>query len=124
MRTIAIQADGGPDGNDAVMEAALLFIVTHIPVGLKGFKFDGDLHNGTIVNHRHQGEWVVSFRPTGRDAATRRRDPSPHLHQPPRRGAGHHRAPSGARRDRRTAGGHQPPVCEPGTGCVGLTARS
>jgi len=73
MRTIAIQADGGPDGNDAVMEAALLFIVTHIPVGLKGFKFDGDLHNGTIVNHRHQGDWVVSFRPTGRDAATRRR---------------------------------------------------
>ena len=79
MRTIAIQADGGLDGNDAVMEAALLFIVTHIPVGLKGFKFDGDLHNGTIVNHRHQGEWVVSFRPIGRDAATRRRTyTSPH----------------------------------------------
>ena len=64
MRTIAIQADGGPDGNDAVMEAALLFIVIHTPVGLKGFKFDGGLHDGTVVNHRHQGEWVVSFRPS------------------------------------------------------------
>src|SRR5262249_32126676 len=34
----------------------------------------------------------------------RRRDPPPHLHQPPRRGAGHHRAPPRARRDRRAAG--------------------
>ena len=120
MRTIAIQADGGPDGNDAVMEAALLFIVTHIPVGLRGFKFDGDLHNGTIVNHRHQGEWVVSFRPTGRDA----RDPPPRLHQPPCRGAGHHRAPPRSRRDRQLLAGNNPTVCEPGTGRVGLTARS
>jgi hypothetical protein len=120
MRTIAIQADGGPDGNDAVMEAALVFIVTHIPVGLKGFKFDGDLHNGTIVNHRHQGEWVVSFRPTGRDAATRRRTYT----SPP--------AVVRAIIERRhvpdvTAellAGNNPTVCEPGTGCVGLTARS
>ena len=73
MRTISIQADGGPGGNDDVMRGALRYIVTTMPVGDKGFKFDGDLHDGTIVNHRVSGEWVVSFRPTGRDAATRRR---------------------------------------------------
>jgi hypothetical protein len=73
MRAITIQADGGPGGNDQVMEDAILHIVTHIPVGGKGFKFDGDLHDGTIVNHRREGAWVVSFRPIGRDAAARRR---------------------------------------------------
>ena len=30
----------------------------------KGLKFDGDLHTGTIVNHRSEGEWTVSFRPS------------------------------------------------------------
>jgi hypothetical protein len=73
MRTISIQADGGPGGNDPVMRGALRYIVTRMPVGQRGFKFDGDLHDGTIVNHRRHGEWVVSFRPIGKDAATRRR---------------------------------------------------
>lgn len=78
MRTIAIQADGGPGGNDQVMEGALLYIVTHIPVGGKGFKFDGDLHDGTIVNHRALGQWVVSFRPIGTDSDRRRRYTNPY----------------------------------------------
>jgi hypothetical protein len=77
MRTISIQADGGPGGNDQVMEDALLHIVTHIPVGGKGFKFDGDLHDGTIVNHRALGQWVVSFRPIDGDSARRRRYTNP-----------------------------------------------
>jgi hypothetical protein len=66
MRTISIRADGGPGGND-VMRGALRYIVTTMPVSDKGFKFDGDLHDGTIVNHRASGEWVVSFRPIGND---------------------------------------------------------
>lgn len=79
MRTISIQADGGPGGNDQVMEDAVLHIVTHIPVGGKGFKFDGDLHDGTIVNHRALGQWVVSFRPIGGDPSRRRRYTNPYL---------------------------------------------
>jgi hypothetical protein len=79
MRTITIQADGGPGGNDEVMKAALLFIVTSIPVGGKGFKFDGDLDDGTIVNHRHQGDWVVSFRPIARDRTRRHHYTNPYL---------------------------------------------
>ena len=43
-----------------------------MPVSDKGFKFDGDLHDGTIVNHRVSGEWVVSFRPIGDDPSRRR----------------------------------------------------
>jgi hypothetical protein len=73
MRTITIQADGGPGGNDDVMRGALRYIVTNMPVSDKGFKFDGDLHDGTIVKHRCAGEWVVNFRPIGQDAANRRR---------------------------------------------------
>ena len=72
MRTITIQADGGPGGNDDVMRGALRYIVTTMPVSEKGFKFDGGLHDGTIVNHRISGEWVVSFRPIGDDPARRR----------------------------------------------------
>jgi hypothetical protein len=72
MRTISIQADGGPGGNDDVMRGALRYIVTTMPVSDKGFKFDGDLHDGTIVNHRVSGEWVVSFRPIGDDPSRRR----------------------------------------------------
>jgi hypothetical protein len=72
MRTITIQADGGPGGNDDVMRGALRYIVTTMPVSDKGFKFDGDLHTGTIVNHRVSGEWVVSFRPIGDDPSRRR----------------------------------------------------
>ena len=71
MRTISIQADGGPGGNDDVMRGALRYIVTNMPVSDKGFKFDGDLHTGTIVNHRHAGEWVVSFRPIMQDRTRR-----------------------------------------------------
>src|SRR6476469_1097954 len=72
MRTISIQADGGPGGNNDVMRGALRYIVTTMPVSDKGFKFDGDLHDGTIVNHRVSGEWVVSFRPIGDDPGRRR----------------------------------------------------
>lgn len=35
-----------------------------IPVGPDGITFDGDLSNGTIVNHRSEGVWTVSFRPS------------------------------------------------------------
>jgi hypothetical protein len=42
-----------------------------MPVSDKGFKFDGDLHDGTILNHRVHGEWVVSFRPIGDDPERR-----------------------------------------------------
>jgi hypothetical protein len=41
----------------------LAHLVLAIPVGGQGLKFDGDLHTGTIVNHRHEGRWTVSFRP-------------------------------------------------------------
>ena len=78
MRTISIQADGGPGGNDDVMRGALRYIVTHMPVSDKGFKFDGDLHTGTIVNHRHAGEWVVSFRPIAQDRTRRSSYTNPH----------------------------------------------
>jgi hypothetical protein len=77
MRAITIQADGergGISANDDVMRRALRFIVTTMPVGGKGFKFSGpkphhtaDLHHGTVLNHRHPGEWTVSFRPNGGD---------------------------------------------------------
>lgn len=77
MRTISIQADGGPGGNDDVMRGALRYIVTTMPVSDKGFKFDGDLHDGTIVNRRVHGEWVVSFRPIGDDPSRRRRYTNP-----------------------------------------------
>jgi hypothetical protein len=36
MRTITIQADGGPGGNDDVMRGALRYIVTTMPVSDKG----------------------------------------------------------------------------------------
>ena len=62
----------GPGGNDDVMRGALRYIVTTMPVSDKGFKFDGDLHDGTIVNHRVSGVWVVSFRPIGDDLSRRR----------------------------------------------------
>ena len=77
MRAITIQADGergGISANDDVMRRALRFIVTTMPVGGRGFKFSGpkphqtaDLNHGTILNHRHPGEWTVSFRPNGGD---------------------------------------------------------
>jgi hypothetical protein len=61
MRTISIQADG--EHLDQIMEEWLAHLVQAIPVGPHGIKFDGDLSNGTIVNHRSQDRWTVSFRP-------------------------------------------------------------
>jgi hypothetical protein len=70
MRTISIQADG--EHLDRIMEEWLAHLVLAIPVGPHGIKFDGDLSNGTIVNHRAEGKWTVSFRPSpgGRRART------------------------------------------------------
>ncbi len=61
MRTISIQAD---KHLDQVMEEWLAHLLLAIPVGPDGIKFDGDLSNGTIVNHRAEGNWTVSFRPS------------------------------------------------------------
>ncbi len=47
MRTITIQADG-PHLDD-IMEEWLAHLVRAIPVGPHGIKFDGGLHDGTIV---------------------------------------------------------------------------
>jgi hypothetical protein len=62
MRTITIQADG-PHLDD-IIENWLAHLVRAIPVGPHGIKFDGGLHDGTIVNHRSEGVWTVSFRPS------------------------------------------------------------
>jgi hypothetical protein len=62
MRTISIQADG--EHLDRIMEEWLAHLVLAIPVGPHGIKFDGDLSDGTIVNHRAEGRWTVSFRPS------------------------------------------------------------
>ena len=62
MRTISIQADG--DHLDRIMEEWLAYLVLAIPVGPHDIKFDGDLSGGTIVNHRAEGRWTVSFRPS------------------------------------------------------------
>jgi hypothetical protein len=62
MQTISIQADG--ERLDRIMEEWLAHLVLAIPVGPDGIKFDGDLSNGTIVNHRAEGRWTVSFRPS------------------------------------------------------------
>jgi hypothetical protein len=62
MRTISIQADG--EHLDRMMEEWLAHLVLAVPVGPHGIKFDGDLSDGTIVNHRAQGRWTVSLRPS------------------------------------------------------------
>jgi hypothetical protein len=62
MRTISIQADGKLP--DRFMEEWLAHLVLAIPVGPDGIKFDGDLTNGTTVNHRAEGKWTVGFRPS------------------------------------------------------------
>jgi hypothetical protein len=62
MRSISIQADG--KHLDRVMEEWLAHLVLAIPVGQHGIKFDGNLSNGTTVNHRAEGQWTVSFRPS------------------------------------------------------------
>ena len=49
MRTITIQAD---KPLDAIMEQWLAHLVLAIPAGPDGIKFDGDLTNGTTVDHR------------------------------------------------------------------------
>ena len=77
MRTISIQADG--EHLDRIMEEWLAHLVLAIPVGPHGLKFDGDLSDGTIVNHRAEGTWTVSFRPIGGDSSRRRRYTSPYV---------------------------------------------
>ena len=69
MRTISIQAD---KANDQIMTDWLAHLVVAIPVGGEGLKFDGDLHDGTIVNHRQEGVWSVSFRPSPGGSNARR----------------------------------------------------
>jgi hypothetical protein len=49
---------------DHIMETWLAQLVRAIPVGPDGIKFDGDLNDGTIVNHRTESVWTVSFRPS------------------------------------------------------------
>jgi hypothetical protein len=39
-------------------------LVLAIPVGPDGIKFDGDLHDGTVVNRRAESVWTISFRPS------------------------------------------------------------
>lgn len=75
MRTISIQADG--DHLNGIMEEWLAHLVLAIPVGPHGIKFDGDLSSGTIVNHRAEGQWTVSFRPNP-DGSRRRTYTNPH----------------------------------------------
>jgi hypothetical protein len=69
LRTITIQAD---KSLDAIMEQWLAHLVLAIPVGPDGIKFDGDLTNGTTVNHRAEGRWTVSFRPSPDGSCSRR----------------------------------------------------
>ena len=69
MRTISIQAD---KANDQIMTDWLAHLVVAIPVGGEGLKFDGDLHDGTIVNHRQEGVSSVSFRPSPGGSNARR----------------------------------------------------
>ena len=59
MRKIAIQPDAALGG---VMEEWIAHLLVAIPVGEPGLKFDGDLSNGTVVNHRKPQTWTVSFR--------------------------------------------------------------
>lgn len=73
MRTISIQADG--EQLDQIMEEWLAHLVRTILVGESGIKFDGDLSNGTIVNHRAEDRWTVSFRPNP-DGSRRRVTPT------------------------------------------------
>lgn len=75
MRTITIQAD---KQLDQVFQDWLAHLVLAIPVGGEGLKFDGDLRDGTIVNHRREGTWTVSFRPAG-DGSRRRHYASPYV---------------------------------------------
>jgi hypothetical protein len=75
MRAISIQADG--EHLDQVMEEWLAHLVQAIPVGEHGIKFDGNLSNGAIVNHRAEGKWTVSFRPNP-DGSRRRTYTNPH----------------------------------------------
>ena len=60
MQAVTIQADKGLDD---VMTEWLVNLVRAMPVGPEGLKFNGNLHNGTIVNHRAAGVWTVSSGP-------------------------------------------------------------
>jgi hypothetical protein len=75
VRTISIQADG--EHLNQIMEEWLAHLVLAIPVGPHGIKFDGDLSGGTVVNHRAEGQWAVSFRPNP-DGSRRRTYTNPH----------------------------------------------
>jgi hypothetical protein len=75
MRKISIQADS--EHLDQIMEEWLAQLVSAIPVGPHGIKFDGDLSNGTIVNHRAESRWTVSFRPNP-DGSRRRAYANPY----------------------------------------------
>jgi len=68
LRKITIQAD---KQLDHIMETWLAHLVLAIPVGPHGIKFDGDLHDGTIVNRRAESVWTVSFRPSPRGSRSR-----------------------------------------------------
>lgn len=94
MRTIAIQAD---KQIDHITETWPTQLVLAIPVGPHGIKFDGDLHDATIVNHRAKSVWTVSFRPSPGGSRSR-------PYSSPAVVARHHRPP--ARRNRRRCWSH------------------
>jgi hypothetical protein len=77
MRTISIQADGGPGGNDDVMRGALRCIVTNMPVSGKGFKFDGDLHTGTTSTTATRANGWSASGPSCRTAPAAAATPTP-----------------------------------------------
>ena len=58
MQAVTIQADKGLDD---VMTEWLVYLVRAMPVGPEGLKFNGNLHIGTIVNHRAAGVWTERF---------------------------------------------------------------
>jgi hypothetical protein len=57
---------------DWITEGCVTSIIQAIPVGLDGIKFNGGLSNGIIVNHRAEGVWTVSFRPSPNGRNSRR----------------------------------------------------
>jgi hypothetical protein len=75
----ADRGHGDVGDHDSALGRAGLQVLTYVPApaGLTGGAVD--LHalpveadDGTIVNHRVHGEWVVSFRPIGDDPSRRR----------------------------------------------------
>jgi hypothetical protein len=64
----------GPDPTGTRQPAHL---VLAIPVDKEGITLDADLHDGTTVNQRAEGQWMVSFRPNP-DGSQRRAYSNPH----------------------------------------------